>query len=342
MVNVKDPAFQGVNLPEQGDDTKPGTSPNSVPEDSLLAPTIDEVDSVVQPGHRVFDCQLPAELPGSLKSLEGNRDRGQFSDVFLGVWEQPGVPPVEVAIKCIRRNSDIDEKRFNTRIRRETVIWKAAKHPNILQFIGYQICEGRPWLVSPWCQLGNLSRYIAKTPTIKRVEKLNLLCDAARGLRHLHSLTPLIVHGDIKPENVIVKDNLEACLCDFGISRVFLGFNEATTLTTTTNMNGGSAGYQAKEVLEDGTPTTASDVYAFGGLILAAMSGEGPFWKREKECAKIVAVINEETPKPEDHYKLPKTDSLWLLLERCWRVDPGARPSIDMVLQELETEMEGR
>lgn len=60
------------------------------------------------------------------------------------------------------------------RIRRETVIWMAANHPNILQFIGYQICEGKPWLVSPWCQLGNLSRYIAENPKIKRVEKLKL------------------------------------------------------------------------------------------------------------------------------------------------------------------------
>lgn len=65
------------------------------------------------------------------------------------------------------------------------------------------------------------------------------------------------------------------------------------------------------------------------------MSGKRPFWKREKEYSKIVAVINEETPKPDDHCNLPKTDSLWLLLERCWRVDPEARPSIDMVLQEV-------
>ncbi|KAG9042371.1 hypothetical protein FS837_010953 [Tulasnella sp. UAMH 9824] len=324
IANVEDSVVQDVIPPEQGDDSKvlvllasrdtrlyslfkqPVSSPNSAPEVSLLASTNEEVDSVVQPGHRVFDCQLPAELPGSLKRLKSKRDSGQFSDVFLGVWEQPGVPPMEVAIKCIRRIDGIDEKRFNKRIRRETVIWKAANHPNILQFFGYQ------------------------------------LCDAARGLRHLHSLTPLIVHGDIKPDNVIIKDNLEACLCDFGISRVFLGYNETTNLTTTNNMIGGTAGYQAKEVLEDGKPTTASDVYAFGGLVLAAMSGKGPFWKRENDVARIVAIISNNTPQPEDHCNLSKTDSLWPLLERCWRVDPEARPSIDIVLQELETEMEGR
>lgn len=134
--NIEGTAVQDVNSPEQGinrsaDDTKvlvslacrdtrsrspfkqPVTSPNSAPKASLLAPTTDEVDSVVQPGHRVFDCQLPAELPGSLKAPESKRDGGQFSDVLMGVWEQPGAPPINVAIKCIRRD-DVDEKRFNT------------------------------------------------------------------------------------------------------------------------------------------------------------------------------------------------------------------------------------
>ncbi|KIO22948.1 hypothetical protein M407DRAFT_78666, partial [Tulasnella calospora MUT 4182] len=221
------------------------------------------------------------------------------------------------------------------RIRRETVIWKTATHPNILQFIGYQVFEGRPWLISPWCQLGNLARYIASNPEIKDFEKLKLASTASRGLKHLHSLTPLIVHGDTKPENVIVKDNLEACLCDFGVSRVFLGFGKSTGLTTTGISNGGSAGYQAREVLENGCSTTASDMYAFGGLVLAVRSGKRPFWKKTKECSKIVAVLHNETPTPEDHCNLPKTDSLWSLLERCWKVDPEARPSIKMVLQEV-------
>ncbi|KIO18819.1 hypothetical protein M407DRAFT_224597, partial [Tulasnella calospora MUT 4182] len=96
------------------------------------------------------------------------------------------------------------------RIRREAVIWKTAIHPNILPFIGYKVVDGLPCLISPWCQHGNLARYITQNTKIKDSDKLKLLCDAARGLAHLHSLTPLIVHGDIKPENVVVKNNLEA------------------------------------------------------------------------------------------------------------------------------------
>ncbi|KAG8901767.1 hypothetical protein FRC00_004739 [Tulasnella sp. 408] len=103
-------------------------------------------------------------------------------------------------------------------------------------------------------------------------KRFNMLCDAARGLAHLHSLEPVIIHGDINPEDVLVMDNLDGALCDFGVSRLFVGIGKASGLTTTGNRTGGRAGYQAKELLEETAPSAsiAGDVYAFGGLILAA------------------------------------------------------------------------
>lgn len=89
------------------------------------------------------------------------------------------------------------------------------------------------------------------------------LCDAVRGLRYLHSLEPAIVHGSINPENVLVKDNLEAALCDFGVSRIPLAIGNPCWRSTS------SVGYQAKEVIQGGPVTIAVDVYALGGLILA-------------------------------------------------------------------------
>lgn len=82
---------------------------------------------------------------------------------------------------------------------------------------------------------------------------------------HLHSLKPPIVHGNIKPENVIIQDNLQSALSDFGLSRIMLEFRDPAGGIRVR----GTAGYQAKELLERNTPTPAVDVYAFGGLILA-------------------------------------------------------------------------
>ncbi|KAG9042373.1 hypothetical protein FS837_010955 [Tulasnella sp. UAMH 9824] len=294
-----------------------------------------ETDSLVQPGRRVSDYQLPPELPGRLV-LSGNKlAEGSFAAVFKGEWYPPGEGMRTVAIKQVRLpGGNINPDRFKTRIKRETVIWSTAAHPNILPFIGYQIVDNSPMLLSPWCENGNLSRYISQHPELTRSEKIDLLCHAARGLLHLHNLNPQIVHGDIKPENVIVQDNLVAALCDFGISKIHV---EQHTGLTTSGKTGGTSGYQAKELLEEDPATPATDVYAFGGLILAAMSGKQPFWNK-KPSVTIIAVFQDKIPARADHPKLPASDPLWDLLTKCWSGDPESRPHMSKVLETLESE----
>ncbi|KAG8940984.1 hypothetical protein FRC04_004840 [Tulasnella sp. 424] len=282
---------------------------------------------------------LPPPLPGTL-TITVKKDGGQFADVYVGEWENTDGKKTVVAIKDIRCTDGAAEKRFQMRISREADIWKAVKHTNILQFIGYVVVEGISGLklVSPWCQHGNLTSYITNNPELTRAQKIELLCGAARGLEHLHSRTPLIVHGDIKPANVVIQDNREAALCDFGLSRIILDLGKPSGLTTTGNRFGGTAGYQAKELLEGNTATPAVDVYAFGGLILAAMSGRNPLWNRKNDAARIVATCMDQLPVPKEHPGLPADDPLWGLLRECWRGEATERPTIDIVLQMLEGE----
>ncbi|KAG8974642.1 hypothetical protein FRB90_009742, partial [Tulasnella sp. 427] len=144
-----------------------------------------------------------------------------------------------------------------------------------------------------------------------------------------------IVHGDIKPANVLVKDNLDAVICDFGLSRVILGAGQQTMLTTTNIQNGGTTGYRPKEVLDGKTsPTEASDVFAFGGLILFVMSGDQPFFKKKTDSAVVTAIIKGKEPIPADHPGLPENDSLWTLMRRCWKPDPELRPTMKIVIEE--------
>lgn len=89
----------------------------------------------------------------------------------------------------------------------------------------------------------------------------------ACGLSYLHSQTPPICHADIKPENVLVNDRLEAALSDFGLSLVLEGLGVPSGLTTTERVKG-TLNYMAAELFEGEKPSCASDVYAFGGLIL--------------------------------------------------------------------------
>lgn len=304
-----------------------------------LAPSDAETDSQVQPGQQVFNSELPPPLSGII-TITRKADGGAVADVYVGLWENNGTTKV-VAIKDIRCTDGATDERFQLRIRREAVIWGAASDPNILEFFGCGKVEGIPGLklISPWCMHGNLTTYITNTPGITRAQKIDLLCGAARGLLYLHSKTPLIIHGDIKPENVVIKDDLKAALCDFGLSRIILALGHRTGLTTTGNKVGGTGGYQAKEILTGGIPTAAVDVYAFGGLILAAMTGKGPHWKKKTDAGRQFATLSDQVPVPKDHTGLPETDSLWGLLRECWSSEPEDRPTIGVVLQRLESEM---
>ncbi|KAG8922757.1 hypothetical protein FRC01_013643 [Tulasnella sp. 417] len=175
-------------------------------------------------------------------------------------------------------------------------------------------------------------------PTIEQIRVS--LYDAARGLEHLHFLKPPIIHGDIKPDNVMITSELRAVLADFGVSRLMAGLGVCTGLTTTGDA-WGPPGYRAVELMltDDARPTDNSDVYSFGGLILATMTGNSPFWKLRNDAVIVSTVIKGITPKPEDHTQLPPTDSLWVLMRKCWKTRPTQRPRAKEIIDELEAEI---
>ncbi|KAG8929027.1 hypothetical protein FRC01_005029 [Tulasnella sp. 417] len=299
-------------------------------------------DSMLQSGIQLDE--LPPPLEGKLDPKEFIACGG-YSEVRRGTLTRGDDDSIPVAIKYLKpRNSSgggpLSKEGFETRIRRETVIWNRAKHGNTLQFIGYQIVEGTPMLVSPWCKNGNLMVYTERHPELTRWDKLKLLCDAARGLEHLHCLKPPIIHGDIKPDNVMITSELRAVLADFGISSLMVDLEVGTGLTTTSGA-GGPARYRAIELLtaDRARPTDKSDVYSFGMLILATMTGKSPFWRIQNDAVIVLAVADGITPKPEDHSELPPTDSLWGLMRRCWNPDPTERPCMKEIIGELEAEI---
>ncbi|KAG8912627.1 hypothetical protein FRC00_004111, partial [Tulasnella sp. 408] len=164
---------------------------------------------------------------------------------------------------------------------------------------------------------------------------------ATLGLNHLHSLTPAICHGDIKPENILINDSGEAALSDFGLSRILLDLGESSGLTTSETPRG-SLRYMAPELLEEERPrlNRKTDVYAFGGLILAVMSGKPPFG-RLREVTILRRISQGQTPKSDEHPDLPPHDELWNLIRRCWSTNPTTRPTMGVLLLEAMACQEG-
>ncbi|KAG8938039.1 hypothetical protein FRC00_000780 [Tulasnella sp. 408] len=165
-------------------------------------------------------------------------------------------PPQQlVAVKALRVTSteaEADGSRIWKRLAREIYIWTALDHPNILEFLGFTFEDGKPCLISPWCENGTLQEYLQKFPGANRQR---LVREIAEGLRYLHKQTPEIIHGDLRTANVFVTGDHVAKLSDFGTS-TRLEYHKTGLTTSGTALT--TIRYTAPEILRDGQKSTLS------------------------------------------------------------------------------------
>ncbi|KAG8900528.1 hypothetical protein FRC00_012444 [Tulasnella sp. 408] len=229
-----------------------------------------------------------------------------------------------VAVKYIRCKGDID--RVNRRLKREAKIWMGLQSPFILELYGFRLGK-EPCLVSPWCEKGTLLDYLSHhLPSESRI--LMLLVQVASGVEYLHTLQPAIIHGDIKPSNVVIGDSGQALLCDFGLSRLSEG---STGYTSTIGAGVGTIGYKAPELTKPGQQSMEADIYALASVIIHALSGNPP-------QISVDTARGGGLPQQSDHPALPKGHHLWPLLLQCWNIDTRQRPGIGKIVNELKGE----
>lgn len=305
-----------------------------------------ESESLVQPGPRLSD--IAEELEGDLVLWDiPNPDvrSGSFTDVYPGTWTSLEGKTIVVAVKLVRTtrhfapNEITLKKKIGLHMKRETLVWTHIKHRNIHTLLGFR-SQPEPHLIVPWCRQGNLINYLHNNPRLSPANRLLLIVQAGRGLAYLHSQTPPICHGNIKPENVLINDSDEATLSDFGLSRLLESFIPHTRLAASGEVLVGSS-YMAPELWAEEKSTCEGDVYAFGGLILIVMSGKAPF-EGDPPVSFVLRVVQGEHPKTQSHPNLPSWDPLWGLMRECWDLVPQNRPAMSVVVAELEKEVERR
>lgn len=166
------------------------------------------------------------------------------------------------------------------RFRREGNILARLTHPNISHLLDAGVSPtGQPYLVLEHVHGRQIDQYCdALQLDIPSRIRLFLTLLAAVSHAHLH----LVVHRDIKPSNVMVNDEGQVKLLDFGIAKLLtnddndgVGLAGRTQLTQQAGVML-SPGYAAPEQLNSGTITTATDVYALGVLLFLMLSGHHP------------------------------------------------------------------
>ena len=141
-------------------------------------------------------------------------------------------------------------------------------HPG-LPLVREDFFEGERYVVAmDWIEGSDLALMLARDgrPGLDPEVVIDYLGQAADALEHLRMHVPPVVHGDVKPANLIVAAGGRVVLVDFGLS----------SIPTDDLRRAGTAGYVAPEVAAGARPTTASDVYSFAATALTLLTGTGP------------------------------------------------------------------
>lgn len=272
-------------------------------------------------------------------------------DVFkceIEFIEPSALHPDKAAVKVVRRYVQNEHdpikvlERINARLYQEAVTWAGVHHPNTVPLLGV-IFSPVHALVLPWYRFGNLRTYLAHYPG---ATKLKLINDIARALEHLHSRNPIIVQADIKPENVLINDQGDALITDFGMATV-LGEDD---WYTPSHLHGGTMQWMAPEILlgQSDKRSRTGDVYSFASLTCYIMTGRMPHASRS--IYQIVSTLNGANGSPEPierwHVHPEFQDRFGGLvsgiIRRCWSRVPSSRPLMETVVRELSSLIQER
>ena len=191
---------------------------------------------------------------------------GGMADVFLAI---DTILNREVAVKVLRGDLAVDPVAV-LRFKREATAALALNHPNIVEVYDVGEEEGSHYIVMEYIKGITLKQLISKRGALDKQEAVDIMKQLVSALSHAHKNN--VVHRDIKPQNVLIKDDGTVKLSDFGIA---LAANAAQLTQADAVL--GSVHYLAPEIARGEQASEQSDVYALGIVFYELLSGNVPY-----------------------------------------------------------------
>lgn len=208
---------------------------------------------------RRFDYE---ELVAATENFKTQIGKGGFGTVYKGTLSDKSV----VAVKKMTSLGVEGKKEFCT----EIAVIGNIHHVNLVRLKGFCVRARQRFLVLEYMSKGSLDRTLfGNGPVLEWGERVEIALGTARGLAYLHSgCEHKIIHCDVKPQNILLHDNLQVKISDFGLSKLLSP--EQSGLYTTMR---GTRGYLAPEWLTSSAISDKSDVYGYGMVLLEIVRG---------------------------------------------------------------------
>ncbi len=195
-----------------------------------------------------------------------------------------------VAIKVLRGDLANDEK-FVRRFQREALSASSLSHPNIVAMYDVGEDNGLYYIVMEYVEGKTLKQLLKKRGSLTLSEAIDIMLQLTDGMAHAHD--SYIVHRDLKPQNIMIQDDGQIKITDFGIA---MALN--STQLTQTNSVMGSVHYLPPEQAAGKGATIKSDIYSMGIIFYELLTGELPF---KGDSAVEIALKQMKEPLPDVH-----------------------------------------
>ncbi|CAL4906930.1 unnamed protein product [Urochloa decumbens] len=258
---------------------------------------------------------------------------GGFGEVYMGYLRDELQP---VAVK----KSKIDVK-VAGQFANEVIIQSRVLHKNIVNLIGCCLEVDVPILVYEYLSNGSLDKILhdSNRVPLDLDIRLKIAAQSARGLAYMHSeITTPILHGDVKPTNILLDEDFVPKISDFGTSRM-ITIEENYTSTII-----GNWGYMDPEYVQTGLYTSKSDVYSFGVVLLELITRKkvldpdinellGNFYDPYAKKKGVIELVDQEIL---EEGTIGVFHSLAEIIVLCLNLDVDLRPEMADIAERLQ------
>lgn len=331
--------------PGNGLDSSASRTPLSIDQTEELAKTLDQLEVPAQicrqAGPQFWQHfvtiargdsrHLPTLLAFTFSGMATVHNHIPLEDIEWG--EKIGGGVSAYVYQCKWQGRDVAIKKYHTQlvskqeVLNEVAFLSVLCAREVLQCLGACVEDDNCFIVTEYFPQGSIFDILhGKNAESTRQHwdirtASSMALDIARGLAYLHAMN--VAHRDIKSQNVLIREDLSACVADLGISRI-VGPRMTKAM--------GTPRYMAPEVIGGKLYDTSADVHSFGILYWELITGKMPYGELQNGWQVAGAVTSGKRPPLEDAWPAGIRD----LLSRSWDPEPSVRPQFADVVLRLE------